>query len=116
MSKIRFFTDEDVYGALAIALRRSGFEAVSTPEVGRFHESDESQVLWATSQGYSIVTFNVGHFTAHHVNWIRRGDHHAGIIVSHQLPIGDLLRRLMLLANTLDSDAMLDRLEFLSDW
>lgn len=42
--------------------------------------------------------------------------HHAGIIVSFQRPIGDMLRRLLHLANVLDADTMLDRLEFLSDW
>jgi len=34
MTPIRFFTDEDVYGAIAPALRTAGFDAVSTPEFG----------------------------------------------------------------------------------
>ena len=34
MARIRFFTDEDVYGAIAPSLRRSGFDAISTPESG----------------------------------------------------------------------------------
>ncbi|MCI0333081.1 MAG: DUF5615 family PIN-like protein [Planctomycetes bacterium] len=57
MSAVRFFTDEDVYGSIAAALRRAGFDAISTPEAGRLHESDESQLLWAADQGYAIVTF-----------------------------------------------------------
>jgi hypothetical protein len=40
MSAIRFFTDEDVYGTVAGALRRAGFDAISTPEAGRLRESD----------------------------------------------------------------------------
>ena len=31
-------------------------------------------------------------------------------------PIGDMLRRLLLLAGKLDASALRDRLEFLSDW
>jgi hypothetical protein len=44
MTAIRFFTDEDVYGSVAGALRRVGYVAVSTPEMGRLRESDESQL------------------------------------------------------------------------
>jgi hypothetical protein len=46
----------------------------------------------------------------------RTGKHHAGIVVSSQLAIGAVLRRLVHLARVLDADAMNDRLEFLSDW
>ena len=116
MSAIHFFTDEDVYGAVAGALRRAGFDAVSTPEAGRLRESDESQLHWAATQGRVFVTFNVGHFAGRHSEWLRHGRHHAGIIVSRQLPIGDVLQRLTHLANTLEAEAMRDRLEFLSDW
>ena len=43
MADVRFFTDEDVYGAVAVALRNSGCDTVSTPEAGRLGESDESE-------------------------------------------------------------------------
>jgi len=116
MSAIRFFTDEDVYGSIAGALRRAGFDAVSTPESGRLRESDESQLQWAATKDYAFTTFNVGHFSRLHSDWVRRGQHHAGIILSQQRSIGDVLRRLLHLATTLQADEMRDRLEFLSDW
>jgi hypothetical protein len=116
MTALRFFTDEDVYGAIAPALCRSGFDAISTPGAGRLGQSDDSQLLWAAEQGRVLVSFNVAHFAGVHASWLRHGQHHAGIVVSVQRPIGDLLRRLIHLANSLDADAMRDRLEFLSDW
>ena len=116
MTSIRLFTDEDVYGAIAPALRRAGFDVVSTPEAGRLRESDESQLQWAANEGRAIVTFNVAHFAGIHAAWSRSGRHHAGIIVSSQRPIGDLLRRLLHLGNSLDADAIVDCLEFLGDW
>jgi hypothetical protein len=116
MAAIRFFTDEDVYGAIAPAIRTAGFDAVATPEVGRRGESDESQLQWAASEGRAIITFNVAHFAWLHADWLRVGRAHAGIIVSSQRSIGDTLRRLVRLANALDGTAMRDRLEFLSDW
>ena len=116
MSKLAFFTDEDVYAAVAIALRKNGFDATSTPEAGRLGESDDSQLSWAASQGRVLVTFNVAHFSALHSVWIEDNRHHAGIVVSSQRPIGETIRRLLHLATTVDAAAMKDRLEFLGDW
>jgi len=116
MNPLRFFTDEDVYGAVATALCRSGVDAVCTPATGRRGQSDESQLSWAASEGRVLVTFNVGHFAELHATWLRQGRHHAGIVVSSQRAIGDTVRRLLHLAGALDADAMRDRLEFLGDW
>ena len=41
MTAIRFFTDEDVYGTLAAALRAAGCDAVSTPEAGRLERGHQ---------------------------------------------------------------------------
>jgi len=116
MGALRLFTDEDVYGAVAGALRAAGIDAVSTPEAGRLGESDESQLEWATTEHRVFVTFNVAHFAALHNAWLRQGRHHAGIVLSAQRPLGDFLRRLRNVALSLDSAAMRDRVEFLSDW
>src|SRR5688500_9954337 len=116
MSAMKVFTDEDVYAVVATAVRNAGFDAVSTPEVGRLAESDEAQLDWATLKGRVLVTFNVSHFAALHADRLSQGLHHAGIVVSAQRPIGDLLRRLLHLLGTLDAEAMHDRLEFLGDW
>jgi hypothetical protein len=116
MTAIRFFTDEDIFGAVAPALRRAGFDAISTPEAGRLNESDESQLAWAAQSGRTLVTFNVSHFANLHPEWMAQTRHHAGIIVSSQRPIGDLLARLVHVADEVDAETMVDRLEFLSNW
>lgn len=116
MSTLRFFTDEDVYGAVAPALRRAGVDAVSTPEVGRRGQTDESQLEWSLAEDRVLVTFNVAHFAEQHADWLGRGRHHGGIVVSSQRPIGDTVHRLLHLAHALDADSMHDRLEFLGDW
>jgi hypothetical protein len=85
-------------------------------EVGRGGESDESQVDWASSENRALLTFTVGHFAALHTMRMAEGRHHAGIIVSSQRPIGDVIRRLLRLARDLDAESMRDRLEFLGDW
>jgi Domain of unknown function (DUF5615) len=116
MAAIRFFTDEDVYSAIATALRRNKIDACSTPEVGRRRQSDRSQLEWASVEGRVLVTFNVAHFAELHATWLQQGLHHAGIVVSNQRPIGDVVRRLLHLSGSLDAESMCDRLEFLGRW
>lgn len=116
MSKPAFFTDEDLYASVAVALRKSGFDAVSTPDADRLGESDDSQLAWAAAQDRVLVTFNVAHFSALHSNWMCNDRHHAGILVSSQRSIGDTVRRILHLAGTVDATEMLDRLEYLGDW
>jgi hypothetical protein len=116
MSNLRILTDEDVYGAVAPALRRAGIDAVSTPEIHRSQQSDESQLEWASAENRVIVTFNVAHFAALHTRWLLQGRHHAGIVVSNQRPIGDVLRRLLHLTAVESAESMRDRLDFLRDW
>ena len=94
MSQLRLFTDEDVYGSVAPALRKAGFDALSTPEAARLGEDDVSQLAWAASERRAIVSFNVAHFARMHSEWMEGGQEHSGIILSSQRPIGDLLRRL----------------------
>ena len=116
MASIRFFTDEDVYGSVAPALRQHGYDAVSTPEAGRLAESDDSQMQWVVDQQRCLVTFNVKHFAHKHRDWLRDGKHHYGIVVSQQKSVGDVLRRLLHLAASIDRESMKDRLEYLSSW
>jgi hypothetical protein len=116
MSKPAFFTDEDVYAAVAAGLRNAGLDAISAPEAGRLGQSDESQLAWAADQGRVLVTFNVAHFSALHSTWFGQGRQHSGIVVSTQRSIGDILRRLLHLASSVDATGMRDRLEFLRDW
>ncbi|HEY5311185.1 MAG TPA: DUF5615 family PIN-like protein [Pirellulales bacterium] len=116
MKAAKFFADEDVYAAVAPILRKAGLDAVNTSEAGRLGESDESQLAYAARHGRVLVTFNVAHFAALHAMWMAQGRHHSGIVVSSQRPIGELLRRLVHLASTLEADALQDRLEYLGSW
>ncbi|MFZ1932458.1 MAG: DUF5615 family PIN-like protein [Thermoguttaceae bacterium] len=66
MAAIRFFLDEDVYGAVATASRRTKIDVCSTPEVGRRGQPDESQLQWASAHGRVFFTFNAAHFAGLH--------------------------------------------------
>jgi hypothetical protein len=51
-----------------------------------------------------------------HYQWMRIGRAHAGIVLSDQLPIGVILRRLMKLYYSLNLEDMRNRLEYLGAW
>jgi hypothetical protein len=116
MTPARFFTDEDLYGDVAVTLRRFGFDAISTPEAGRLGSGDEEQLAWAAGEVRVLVTFNVADFARLHHVWMTQGRTHSGLVVSQQRPLGDLVRRLLHLGRTLSADDLRDRLEYLSNW
>jgi hypothetical protein len=80
MTRIRFFTDEDVYAAVAQSLHQAGWDALSRPQAGWVGESDEPQLTFAATEGRVLVTFNVAHFSQLHSTWLAAGHHHAGIV------------------------------------
>jgi predicted nuclease of predicted toxin-antitoxin system len=111
--KLRLFLDEDVHAALAVALRKRGYDAVHTLETKRLGLSDESQLNFATQENRCLVTFNVGDFVRLHNRWMDAGREHAGIIVSKQLPVGEMLRRLLTLLQKDSGDSMRGQVRFL---
>ena len=111
--KLRLFLDEDVHAVLAVALRKRGHDAVHTLEERRLGLPDESQLNFATKENRCLVTFNVGDFVWLHNRWIEQSREHAGIIVSKQLPVGEKLRRLLVLLQKESGDSMCGRVHFL---
>ena len=111
--KLRLFFDEDVHATVAVALRKRGHDAVLALEEKRLGLSDESQLNFATEENRCLVTFNVGDFVRLHNRWVDGGREHAGIIVSKQLPVGELLRRLLALLQKESGDSMRGQVRFL---
>lgn len=116
MSKIHFFTDEDVYQAIAEQLRLRGFDALSTPEANCLGQSDESQFDWASQQNLVLLSFNVADFSRLHYERLSSDRRHSGLIVSQQRSIGVVMQRLINLSEKLTHSEMVDRIEFLSNW
>lgn len=114
--KIRLYLDEDVDVALAAALRQRGIDVLTTQEAGNFGSRDEDQLAFATHVGRVLVTHNRSDFAQLHKEMTGAGRSHAGLILSDQLPIGVLLRRLSNLCFHLTQEDMSNRLEFLGSW
>lgn len=98
-------------------LRRNDIDLVTVAEVGRRGLSDEEQLIFAVSQGRVLFSCNRGDFARIHARWMRTGRSHRGVILGIQdTSVGVQIRALTGLAETLDSEAMHDRLEYLSSW
>lgn len=104
----RVLLDEDVHPALAAALRRHGFEAVHAAEVGRRAYPDAEQLAFAAAEQRVLVTHNRRDFLTLARQWWDRDDHHAGIVYARQAPVGDLLRRLLLLLDEMTAEDLRD--------
>lgn len=86
MGFTRVYLDEDSGGErLAAALRRFGFDVLSTVEAGREADPDERQLEFAFAERRVIITANQRDFSALQSEWGRLGRPHAGIIVHRQV-------------------------------
>jgi len=91
---VRLYLDEDVYQGVLVGLRRRGFDVLSTVEAGLRGASDEEQLHFAIAEDRSLFTFNRGDFVRLHSEVLARGDHHPGILVCSQVPVGLAVRLL----------------------
>jgi len=113
---IALYTDADVNKKLGAKIREQGFDAISALEVQNNLLDDEPQLEYATSQGRAILTHNQQDFAPLHEKWQRDGREHAGIILSVQIPVGELLRRTLRLLNQVTADEIHNNLRHLSDF
>ena len=91
---IRLYLDADVDVKLAPYLRQLGYECSSAREVGWAALDDEGQFQYASEVGCILVTHNIQHFVPIFERWWRSGQSHPGLIVSEQIPLGEMQRRL----------------------
>lgn len=116
MGQISLYLDEHVQLALAEALQARGVDVLTTQEAGNVGLSDVEQLTFATENKQSLFSYNKRHFAKIHYKWMTLKNSHEGIILSDQLSVGLVLRRLMRLHLSLTSDDMKNRLEYLSFW
>jgi hypothetical protein len=114
--RITLYLDEDIPLALALSLSNRGVDVVTTQAAGNIGKSDREQLTFAAGQGRALLTHNKKDFILLHQECVNSGVAHSGIIVSDQVPVGVLLRRLMRLWFTVSREDMGRRVEFLSSW
>ncbi len=114
---IQLYLDEDAQRtSLVRALRARQIDVLTANEAGRTGISDADQLAFATSEGRAVFTFNRGDFVQLHSKYLLKNRTHSGIIVSDQLEIGVVIRRMLKLLDEHSAETMQNWLEFLSNW
>lgn len=110
---IRLYLDEHVWYGLAAALQLRGHDAIHVYDVDREGLDDEAQLAYAAEQDRALLTFNARDFEPLAVEWFFAGEEHAGIIISNQLSLGELLRRVERLLQSLSAEELQNTLRYL---
>lgn len=107
---IAFYTDQHFPGPVIHGLRRQSVDILSALEAGRCGFSDSDQLAFATANERVMVTFDSDYLALHNA-----GIQHAGIAWCPQRKyrIGELVRVLLLLHMTVNSEMMRNHVEHL---
>ena len=110
------YLDADVHPVVARILRARGFDLLSTEEAGRLQAADREQLDFAVAHGRTIVTFNVADFVREARVYAHESRDHRGIIVSDQLEVGELVRRLTRVLGRYSAADMVNRFVWLQSF
>lgn len=114
---IRLYLDEDTLSrSLINALRARNVDVLSAHQAGLVSIADEVHLAYAAELERTVFTFNTRDFVQLHGTWLAEGRNHAGIIVSDQIHVGQIVRRLLKLFDARSAEEMQNWLEFLSNW
>ena len=116
---VHLYMDEDSMDAhLVRALRARHVDVVTSEEAGMRERTDEEQLAYATAQGRVIYSFNVGHFSQLHADYLSKRQRHTGIVLAPQqrYSVGEQMRRLLRLIGMRSAEDMKNQVEFLNSW
>lgn len=116
MRRVSLLLDEDVRVVLSEILRQRGYDAIHVLELDRGGRSDREQLAHAKSHGRAILTHNIRHFMLLDREYRRKGKEHSGIIVSDQLPLKELLRRVLRCLSRYHADSIRNQVVWLQDF
>ncbi len=98
MSAIRLYLDADVSAELAAQLRAKGIDATCARDERQTKLSDAEQLAFAVRHRRAIFTHNRDDFEELVVESFEQGKEHFGVIIAPQYELGELLRRILILA------------------
>ena len=103
---MKLYVDADITPKLARTLRQRGYDALSAHEAGNADAPDSEQMAFAAAQGRALLTCNTGDFTIIFEDYWYTDREHFGVIVSEQLELGEMIRRVARLLDTIGTDDM----------
>lgn len=84
---MRFFLDENLPYAVAVAARQRGLDIISSADANRNGIVDEAQMLFAAEQDRCLITANCKDFRPLTHRYVAEGLPHAGVLcISRPIP------------------------------
>jgi predicted nuclease of predicted toxin-antitoxin system len=111
--KIKLLLDEDVHLAVAVALRKRGYDVVHVQELDRKGKTDPEQLRYAVEQERCMVSFNMKDFVLLHNHYVQNVQSHFGIIVSKQIPVGTTIHELLKVLQHFSQNSIKNQIQFL---
>jgi predicted nuclease of predicted toxin-antitoxin system len=115
MKHLKLYFDENVPEAIAAAVRLRGYDVITVRDAERKAASDLDQLRYASLQKRVLFTFNVADFAKLHDEFMATGRHHSGILLSKQLPVRIVVKRLLKLLSRLPVDEIENNIFWLND-
>lgn len=112
----RLLLDEHIWEGLAVALRQKGYDVVHLNHTEHRGLDDEPLLALATDQTRALLTNNHRDFVPLARTWFEAGQAHAGIILSIQLPPGELLRQTTRLLQSLTANELINTVRWLQEF
>jgi predicted nuclease of predicted toxin-antitoxin system len=108
--RVKFHLDEHVDPDTARALRRYGIDVTTTVDAGLRTEDDPVHLDFIRREGRVVVTHD-----ADFLRYASRNSDHPGIAYCHigARPIGEIIRRLILIYEVLTPEEMAGHVEYL---
>lgn len=109
MSKVRYYTDENVSRAIVRGLRQRGVNVISVSEANNLSLTDEEHLAFARGERRVVVTQDNDF-----LRLASSGKAHAGIVYApQQRPIGEIIQGLVLIYLVLEAEEMMGNVEYL---
>jgi hypothetical protein len=112
---VKLYFDENVPEAIAAAVRLRGYDVATVRDAERKAASDLDQLRYASLQKRVLFTFNIVDFVKLHDEFTATGRHHSGILLSKQLPVGIIVKRLLKLLSRLHLNELENNIIWLND-
>lgn len=106
------YTDEDIANLVATLLRARGLDFLTTIEAKMTSYSDEEQLAYAAAEERCLLTHNRVDYKRLHLNYIKTGQQHSGIIVTPQNNAYEIAQRVGIILNTLTADEVFNQLVY----
>lgn len=112
----KLLLDKQIWVSLAALLREQGFDVYHVTETGLGNTPDKVILEEAVKNSRAVVTFNVKDFIPLALEYAADGKEHYGIVVSNEIPQGELKKRVTKLLESVSAEALRNMVRFLQDF